>query len=266
MVSGAFGGNSVVKPGLGSRAGEEGGIAVILSANDNPILTQARPSQSGLPTGFDGNGDFHPSASFDGWQGTAKRVFDVTAASAALVFLAPLMLFVALAIRLESNGPVLFGQEREGKNKVPFRALKFRSMEYRQCDTSGVRQTMRDDPRVTRVGRFLRRTSIDELPQLINIIRGHMSLVGPRPHVPGMLAAGREYRDLVVYYDLRLLVRPGLTGWAQANGFRGPTTNPGLARARIDHDLAYIQNFSFWLDLKIILLTIGREFILGSGD
>lgn len=263
---GAFDGDSVaVKLEFGSGAREEVGVAPNLNANENARIVRAARSQSGLQLSLSADGEFHPSAAFGGWQGAAKRLFDVTIATAALVFLAPLMLLVALAIRIESKGPVLFGQEREGKGKVPFRALKFRSMQVTQCDTSGVRQTTRDDPRVTRVGRFIRRTSIDELPQLINIIKGDMSLVGPRPHVPGMLAAGREYRELVDYYDLRLLVRPGLTGWAQANGLRGPTTNAALARARIDHDLAYVQNFSFWLDLRIILLTIRREFFSGSG-
>jgi lipopolysaccharide/colanic/teichoic acid biosynthesis glycosyltransferase len=118
---------------------------------------------------------------------------------------------------------------------------------------------------VTPVGRFLRRTSLDELPQLVNVIVGDMSLVGPRPHVEGMLAAGVDYAELVPYYNLRHVMRPGLSGWAQANGLRGPTDSAEAARARIDHDVAYIQNFSIWLDLKIIWLTLVKEFVTGSG-
>ncbi len=261
---GALGGDSLaLKREFDSR--DEMGLSPHRNANENAGILPVWRSQSGLSLAIGANGEFRSSVAVSSWQAAAKRLFDIVAAAAALVCLGPLMLLVALAIRMESSGPVLFSQEREGKDRVPFRVLKFRSMQVTRCDASGVRQTRRDDPRVTRVGRFIRRTSIDELPQLINIIKGDMSLVGPRPHVPGMLAAGREYRDLVEYYDLRLLVRPGLTGWAQANGLRGPTTNSALARARVDHDLAYIQNFSLWLDLKIILLTIRREFFSGSG-
>jgi lipopolysaccharide/colanic/teichoic acid biosynthesis glycosyltransferase len=132
-------------------------------------------------------------------------------------------------------------------------------------DLSGVRQTAPDDDRVTPVGRFLRTTSIDELPQLWNILRGDMSVIGPRPMVKGQLAAGSSYRQVVPYYDYRHMVRPGLSGWAQANGLRGPTTDAVSARQRIDHDCAYVQNVSLALDLKIILQTIRREFLTGSG-
>jgi exopolysaccharide biosynthesis polyprenyl glycosylphosphotransferase len=194
-----------------------------------------------------------------------KRAFDILAALAALFMLLPLMMIVALLIKLTSNGPVLFSQQREGLHGKSFALLKFRSMRTDACDVSGVTQTVRDDPRVTWIGRFIRKTSIDELPQLFNVLRGDMSLVGPRPHVPGMKSAGVLYRELVPYYDLRLLMLPGLTGWAQANGLRGETTNARLARARIDHDIAYIRHFSLWLDIKIILKTIQNEFVGGSG-
>jgi lipopolysaccharide/colanic/teichoic acid biosynthesis glycosyltransferase len=206
-----------------------------------------------------------PSQNLYGWQASAKRAFDVLLSGLAIIALMPLFVLVALAIVLESSGPVLFIQAREGKNGKLFRALKFRSMRTDDCDLSGVRQTVVGDSRITKVGSFLRRTSIDELPQLFNVLRGDMSLVGPRPHVKGMLAGGKDYRHLVPYYELRLLVAPGLTGWAQANGLRGPTTNPELARQRIDYDLSYIEQFSFWLDLKIIWMTIKREFVGGSG-
>lgn len=195
----------------------------------------------------------------------AKRLFDVVMSSLALFALFPLFLITALLIKVSSAGPVLFSQEREGCGGRVFKALKFRSMRAAECDLSGVAQTTKDDPRVTAVGRFIRRTSIDELPQLINVLMGDMALVGPRPHVAGMRAGGVLYKELVPYHDLRLEMPPGLTGWAQANGLRGPTVRADLAWARIDHDIAYIQNFSFWLDMKVILMTLRYEFVGGSG-
>lgn len=195
----------------------------------------------------------------------AKRVFDIVVASAALAVLSALFLVVSIAIKLSSEGPVFFRQQREGLNGKLFWALKFRSMRADAGDPSGVAQTVFGDPRLTGIGKFIRKTSIDELPQLINVIRGEMSLVGPRPHVPGMRAAGRDYRDVVPYYAMRLAVKPGITGWAQANGWRGPTVAVNAARERVDHDIAYIQNFSFWLDIKILARTVVREFVTGSG-
>ncbi|KKB10359.1 exopolysaccharide biosynthesis protein [Devosia chinhatensis] len=196
----------------------------------------------------------------------AKRVVDILLSGAALIALMPLMLLVAAIIKITSSGPVTFRQWREGVNGTSFEILKFRSMRQDMCDLSGVAQTASNDPRVTAIGRFIRRTSIDELPQLINVLRGDMSLVGPRPHVDNMRAGGMAYKELVPYYHLRLQMQPGLTGWAQANGFRGSTTDPVRARQRIDHDIAYIQNFSIWLDLRIILITLVREFVGGSGE
>lgn len=195
-----------------------------------------------------------------------KRVIDIVGASVGLALLAPLMIIVALAVKLSSPGPILFRQSREGLDGRPFEALKFRSMRVDDCDVSGIAQTRENDPRVTPVGRFIRKTSIDELPQLFNVLFGDMSLVGPRPHVAGMMAGGRPYRDLVPYYGQRLAMRPGITGWAQANGLRGSTRDMGKARERIDHDIAYIQNFSIWLDMKIIAMTIAREFFTGNGE
>ena len=195
-----------------------------------------------------------------------KRALDIVGAIVGICALGPLLIIVALVIKCTSPGPVLFRQSREGLNGQTFKALKFRSMRMADCDPSGVSQTRENDPRVTLVGRFIRKTSIDELPQLFNVLVGDMSLVGPRPHVANMLAGGRPYRDLVPYYDERLAMRPGITGWAQANGLRGSTRDPQRARQRIDHDIAYIQNFSIWLDLKIIGLTIVREFFTGNAD
>ncbi|MGV8832908.1 MAG: sugar transferase [Devosia sp.] len=194
-----------------------------------------------------------------------KRVFDVVASALGLIFLLPLALLVAAAIRLESRGPVLFRQTREGINGSTFQAFKFRSMRMEDCDASGIANTVKGDRRVTRLGAVLRKTSIDELPQLLNVLVGQMSIVGPRPHVPGMRAAYQPYRTLVPYYDHRLAMLPGITGWAQANGLRGDASDLALAHARIDHDLAYIQNFSLLLDLRILFMTIRHEFLGGTG-
>ncbi|ODT78940.1 MAG: hypothetical protein ABS76_22345 [Pelagibacterium sp. SCN 64-44] len=189
----------------------------------------------------------------------AKRLVDIGLSLAALLVLAPLLLLLMVLIKATSGGPAVFRQVREGRNGVPFVMFKFRSTRAEAADPSGLGQITRDDPRVTGIGRFIRRTGLDELPQLINVLRGDMSLVGPRPHVPGMLAGGCLYRDLVSGYDRRLVLRPGITGWAQANGLRGATDDAVPARARIEHDLAYIQNYSLLLDLKIMLLTLRKQ-------
>ena len=194
-----------------------------------------------------------------------KRAVDVGLAAAALVVLSPILVGVAAAVRLTSPGPSLFHQQRIGFGNRPFEVLKFRTMRIDCSDPTGVAQTRAGDPRITPIGKFLRKTSIDELPQLINVLRGEMSLVGPRPHVPGMLAGGVRYEELVPYYEHRHSVRPGITGWAQANGLRGPTDDADRAIARVDHDLAYIQNMSVALDFRIMFLTIWREFFTGSG-
>jgi len=200
-----------------------------------------------------------PASSF------AKRTFDVVAASLALLFFAPLFVAIAIAIKATSPGPVFFRQQRYGYRNRPFRIYKFRSMDATRGDPSGTRQTVPGDARVTRVGRVLRSTSLDEIPQLINVIKGDMSLVGPRPHVPGMLAANMLYEDLVPYYFQRHTARPGITGLAQVSGCRGSTLDPRLAIARIDHDLDYIATWSLRMDVVIIFRTIRREFLSGSG-
>lgn len=196
----------------------------------------------------------------------AKRAFDVTAASLALVFFAPLFLAIAIAIKTTSPGPVFFRQQRYGYRNRPFRIYKFRSMDVALGDAAGIRQTVPGDARITKVGRILRSTSLDEIPQLINVIKGDMSLVGPRPHVPGMLASNMLYEDLVPYYFQRHAARPGITGLAQVSGCRGSTVDPRLAIARIDHDLDYIATWSLRMDLVIIFRTVRREFLSGSGS
>lgn len=235
------------------------------SANDQFIDRRAS-YHSGLPVRFSGARPQRVEmTSARSSRLMVKRVMDVVISTLALIALAPLFALVALAIVIESRGPVIFRQNREGLNGQLFPAFKFRSMRAAEGDASGVAFTVARDKRITRVGAFLRRTSIDELPQLANVLLGHMSLVGPRPHVPGMLAAGRLYKDFVPYYDDRLAMLPGITGWAQANGYRGEASDPGLAKARVDHDIAYIQNFSLLLDLRIMLTTLRREFIGGNG-
>lgn len=203
-----------------------------------------------------------PDAPF---QFALKRLIDISGAFAGLLVLLPILCAIAVLIRLESKGPVFFRQLRTGRKEVPFEILKFRSMYVDQCDRGGRSQTIDDDPRVTRIGRLLRKTSLDEIPQLWNILVGHMSLVGPRPHVPDMLAGGVNYADLVKDYEARHLVRPGLTGLAQARGWRGPTTDTIAAKERIASDIEYIRTFSLILDMKILLRTLANEVRGGTG-
>jgi undecaprenyl-phosphate galactose phosphotransferase/putative colanic acid biosynthesis UDP-glucose lipid carrier transferase len=184
-----------------------------------------------------------------------KRTIDLIGASVGLLLLSPLMLVTALLIKLESRGPIFFTQWRSGFNGRLFRIFKFRSMKVLE-DGPVIRQAMRNDPRVTRMGHWLRRTNIDELPQLINVVRGDMSLVGPRPHAA---AHDCEYERQIATYAFRYQLKPGITGWAQLNGYRGETRTLDLMSRRIEHDLWYIKNWSFWLDLKILSKTVVNE-------
>ncbi len=181
-----------------------------------------------------------------------KRVFDVVVGAALLVALLPAFALVALAIRLDGPGPVFFLQRRHGFNQETFRIVKFRTMRVAE-DGTDVVQAARDDPRVTRVGRFLRRHSIDELPQLLNVLRGEMSLVGPRPHA---LAHNQRFERSIAAYARRHNVKPGITGWAQINGLRGAIASDEVMALRVDHDLYYIDNWTFGLDLRILGMTV----------
>ena len=181
-----------------------------------------------------------------------KRLFDITAASCALVLLSPLFLLTAILIKLDSRGPVFFRQHRRGYNHREFRIFKFRTMTTLD-NGDRVEQARVNDPRVTRVGRVLRKSSIDELPQLLNVLKGEMSIVGPRPHA---VAHDRFFETRIDRYARRLNVKPGITGWAQVNGFRGETSTDEKMSQRVAHDLYYIDNWSLAFDLYIIVLTL----------
>lgn len=190
------------------------------------------------------------------WSAVAKWVEDKVLGVVLLVFLAPLMAFIAILIKLESAGPIIFVQKRFGFNNNIIKVYKFRTM-YTYCsDITGAQRTVRSDPRVTRIGRLLRSLSLDELPQLFNVLKGDMSLVGPRPHPLPMMAGSRPYCDVVERYAYRHRVKPGITGWAQVNGYRGEVDTIEKARARIEHDLFYIEEWSLWLDLKTLAMTV----------
>lgn len=180
-----------------------------------------------------------------------KRTFDIVLSSLALITLAPTMLIAAILIKLDSRGPVFFSQLRNGFNNKEFWILKFRTMTVMEQGAE-VKQATRNDKRITRLGRWLRRSSIDELPQFLNVLRGEMSLVGPRPHA---MVHDDEYRKLISKYAFRLHLKPGITGWAQVNGLRGETATVDLMEKRVDMDLWYINNWSLWLDIKILLQT-----------
>lgn len=192
-----------------------------------------------------------------GMQRLQKSVEDFILALSALIVLAPVMALAALAIRLTSPGPVLFRQPREGFNCRSFDILKFRTMHYHMsAPTSGdLVQAQRRDPRVTRIGALLRRTSIDELPQLFNVLQGHMSLVGPRPHAASTRAGGKLFADVAATYAARHKVKPGLTGWAQVCGWRGETTTEEQLVRRLEHDMYYVEHWSIWFDLYILVRT-----------
>ena len=188
----------------------------------------------------------------EGWGGVLKNLEDFILGSILLLAASPILLIIALAIRLQGKGPILFAQQRHGFNNAVFRIYKFRTMTVAE-DGDEIQQAQKNDNRITPLGGFLRRYSLDELPQLINVIRGEMSLVGPRPHA---LAHNHQYAQLIENYSGRHKVKPGITGWAQVNGYRGETSENELMEQRVRYDLDYIDNWSLWFDFKILILTI----------
>ena len=198
------------------------------------------------------------------WNLVFKWLFDHLVAALALVLLSPVMLATAIAIKLDSKGPVLFRQKRHGFNNELIEVFKFRSMYVDSADAGAAKLVTKDDPRVTRVGRFIRKTSIDELPQLFNVLKGQLSIVGPRPHALQAKAANVLYYEAVEGYFARHRVKPGITGWAQINGWRGETDTLDKIMQRVNHDLYYIEHWSLLLDLYILVMTPVSLFIRGE--
>jgi exopolysaccharide biosynthesis polyprenyl glycosylphosphotransferase len=189
------------------------------------------------------------------WDAIAKRIFDIVFSLFGIVLFSPIMLATAIAIKLDSKGPVIFKQKRHGFNNEVINVWKFRSMYVDQCDPTAKQAVTKNDSRVTRVGRFIRKTSIDELPQFFNSLTGSLSLVGPRPHAVSANSNNMLYNDVVDGYFARHKVKPGVTGWAQINGWRGEIDKPEKIVMRTEYDLNYIENWSLWFDLKILFLT-----------
>jgi Undecaprenyl-phosphate glucose phosphotransferase len=189
------------------------------------------------------------------WNLVFKWLFDKLVAVTALILLSPVMIGTAIAIKLDSPGPVFFRQKRHGFNNQLIDMWKFRSMRTDTLDATAAKLVTKDDPRVTWVGKFIRKTSIDELPQLFNVLMGELSIVGPRPHALAAKADNKLYYDAVEGYFARHRVKPGMTGWAQIHGWRGETDTVEKIMQRVNHDLYYIENWSLWLDLKIVLMT-----------
>ncbi len=192
----------------------------------------------------------------DARRAMVKRMQDLAVAGVGLILAAPVMLGVALAVKLDSPGPIFFRQRRHGFNNETILIWKFRSMRHEMADARAARQISADDDRVTRVGKFIRRTSLDELPQLFNVLSGEMSIVGPRPHAIGMMTGDVESAKLVATYAHRHRMKPGVTGWAAIKGSRGAVDTPELVRQRVAYDVEYIERQSFWLDLYVILMTV----------
>ncbi len=195
-----------------------------------------------------------------------KRPFDFMFSLCTLIIISPILIGCAIAIKATSRGPVFFCQKRYGLNNELFTIYKFRTMYCEKADVTGVKQTTKNDVRITKIGKFLRRTSLDELPQFINVLNGTMSVVGPRPHVPGMLADNILYEELCPDYFERHKMKPGITGLAQVNGYRGMTNDAHHAKMRLHLDKQYAKTFTIWLDIKIIVGTFFSEFILGNAD
>lgn len=233
--------------------------AVVLKALDIPseiVLPELDLYHALSISRFDGNNALVLTTGMLKWnQRLMKRAFDIAVSGLAIIVLAPFLLAVAIAVRVDSRGPTLFRQERIGLGNRRFSLLKFRSMYYNQSDLRGAQSTLRGDPRITRVGAFIRRTSIDELPQLINVLLGDMSIVGPRPHATESRAGGLLFWEVDSSYWQRHVVKPGITGLAQIRGHRGNTFHQDDLQKRLDADLLYVENWSFWEDVRILLKT-----------
>ena len=196
--------------------------------------------------------DASPVTPITGLNAAMKRLMDFVFGVIALLLLLPVMAVLSIIIKLDSTGPALFCQSRRGRNREVIKVYKFRTM-YQDVSNGQFKQAQKDDPRVTRVGAFLRRTSLDELPQLINVMNGSMSLVGPRPHP---IALDEKFKYVIPALNSRYSVKPGITGWAQINGFRGETSKVDDMVARIEHDRHYIRNWNPWLDIRILFMTV----------
>jgi putative colanic acid biosynthesis UDP-glucose lipid carrier transferase len=194
---------------------------------------------------------------YHGIQNLIKRTEDIVVSSIILCLIAPVLLTVGMCVKFTSKGPVLFKQDRYGLSGQKIKVWKFRSMSVME-NSDVVTQATKGDARITPVGAFIRRTSLDELPQFFNVLLGDMSVVGPRPHA---VLHNEEYRSKVDYYMLRHKVKPGITGWAQINGWRGETDTLDKMEKRVEFDLQYIKHWSVWFDIKIIFLTIFKGFI-----
>jgi len=190
------------------------------------------------------------------WWDQTKRLLDFVVAVALLVIMFPLLLLIAIGIKLDSEGAILFEQRRRGLHGKPFKMYKFRTMFANEQDDHAFKQSQRNDPRITRFGSILRRYSLDELPQIFNVLRGDMSLVGPRPHAFGTNINGHALPEICDLYLLRYTVRPGITGWAQVNGHRGVLAESDDLLFRLDYDLYYIQNRSLIFDIRIFAITV----------
>lgn len=221
-------------------------VHVVPFAENRTAARRITDGIGGLPTAIISN---QPLSTIDL---SLKRGFDIAVSLFALILLAPLFFAVAIAIRLDSAGPIFFRQARHGYGNSAIRVLKFRTMHVVE-DGQAFRQATRNDPRITKVGRFLRRTNLDELPQLYNVLFGEMSIVGPRPHP---IALNESFADRIKWFNRRHTIRPGITGWAQINGYRGETETIEKMAGRVEHDLWYLDNWSFFLDCKIVLLTM----------
>ncbi|WP_048616795.1 undecaprenyl-phosphate glucose phosphotransferase [Vibrio coralliirubri] len=194
---------------------------------------------------------------FDGMGGVTKRIEDIVLASLILLLITPVLCAVAIGVKLSSKGPILFKQDRYGLGGKKIKVWKFRSMNVME-NGADFKQATYSDPRVTKFGAFIRRTSLDELPQFFNVLQGSMSIVGPRPHA---VAHNEQYRKIVSNYMIRHKIKPGITGWAQINGYRGETETVDKMSKRVQYDIVYLQNWSLWLDIKIVFLTVFKGFV-----